>query len=251
MIARKGSLLARVLDDPKADVPVQPRGVRDADAVVRFVRAAVALPPDADARIVAAWDAAGALHDPEALDRALLRLTAGGWVPLVGALNRRKLSDSARMALTVTTQPGTVELAVAILGATGTAADVETLEALARHPAFSLHAVTALSNLEPWQGRAALLRLLVTTDGDLRVNVIDRLLPHVREPAVRLALVRDALTGLDDAHAEEVAPDIAAMCDVKACLTDEKATPDVRAGAQNVLGHAARAAARAEEDAGS
>ena len=248
MKARPGSLLALLLADPKAGVPAQARGVRDADAVVRFVRAAVALPHDADARILAAWDAAGALHDPEALDRALLRLTAGGWVPLVGALNRRKLSDSARTALSLTSQPGTVELAVAVLGATGTAADAETLEALARNAAFNLHAVTALSNLEPWQGRAALLRLLVTTDGDLRVNVIDRLLPHVREPAVRLALVRDALTGLDDAHAAEVAPDIAAMCDVKACLTDENATPDVRAGARNVIDHAQRAAGRAGEE---
>jgi hypothetical protein len=41
------------------------------------------------------------------------------------------------------------------------------------------------------------------------VLVIDRLLPHVREPAVRLALVRDAFTGLDETHAREIAPAVA------------------------------------------
>src|SRR6185503_7909124 len=99
--------------------------------------------------------------------------------------------------------------------AAGTKDDVAALETLARHPAFTLHAATALSNLDHWTARAALLRLLTTTHGATRVIVIDRLLPHIRQPAIRLALVRDALVGLDAASAAEVAKDIAAMCTVQ------------------------------------
>ena len=52
---------------------------------------------------------------------------------------------------------------------------------------------------------------------------------------MRLALVRDALRGLAPEHAREVAGDIAAMCDVEACLTDPAAPEDVKAGARAVL----------------
>ena len=69
--------------------------------------------------------------------------------------------------------------------------------------------------------------------------VIDRLLPHVREPAVRLALVRDALVGLDAASAAEVAKDIAAMCTVQDCIDDPSAPEDLKAGARLVMAAAA------------
>jgi hypothetical protein len=234
-----GSVLDRIRrDGASADVPRGERGAPDAKFVAERIRTATALAPGDDDRVVAVWDEAGARHDPETLDAALRELTAGGWVPFVGAHSRRRLRESARIALAVTQHAGTVELAAAVLGAAGTTDDVETLELLARHPALTLHAATALSNLDHWQARAALLRLLSLADGPSRVIVIDRLLPHVREAAVRLALVRDALVGLAPEHAREVASDIAAMCTVKDCIDDPDAPEALKAGARLVLEHA-------------
>jgi hypothetical protein len=210
----------------------------DANAVVRLVHeACAAKEPE---RALALWDEAGAQHDPAALDAALEKLAAGGWVPFVAASGRKRLREGARLALRSSSRLGTVELAAAILGSMGTKDDAADLETLARHPALTLHAVTALANLDHWQGRLALLRLLSTTNGAERVIVIDRLLPFIREPAVRLALVRDALVGLAPEHAAEVAADIAALCDVKGCVDDPKAGEDVKAGARLVLDHASR-----------
>jgi hypothetical protein len=229
-------LLARVrAEGAAAAIAAEERGTPDAAFVVARIRTAIALPPGDDRRVVAVWDEAGARHDPEALDAALAELTAGGWVPFVGAHGRRRLRESALVALAGTSRAGTVELAAAVLGAAGRDEDAAVLETLARHPAFTLHAATALSNLAHWHGRAALLRLLTTTNGASRVLVIDRLLPHVREPAVRLALVRDALVGLAPEHAREVAPDIAAMCTVQDCIDDPEAPADLKAGARAVL----------------
>jgi hypothetical protein len=232
----EGPLLERIRrDGASAEVGDEPRGTPDAAFVASRLRAAAALPPDESARALAAWDEAGARHDPATIDAVLAELTSGGWVPFVGAASRKRLRLSARAALASTRRRGTLELALALLGAVGRKEDAEALEAAARHPAFTLHAATALSNLDHWQGRASLLRLLAATDGAERVVVIDRLLPHVREPAVRLALVRDALTGLAPEHAREVAPDIAAMLDVKSLADDPKTPADLRAGARAVL----------------
>jgi hypothetical protein len=222
-------------DGASADVADEPRETPDAAFVAARLRAAAALPPEESARALAVWDEAGARHDPATIDAVLGELTAGGWVPFVGARGRKGLRLSARAAMAGTRRRGTLELAVAVLGAIGRKEDAEALEIVARHPAFTLHAATALSNLDHWQGRASLLRLLTQTNGAERVVVIDRLLPHLREPAVRLALVRDALTGLAPEHAREVAPDIAAMLDVRSLADNPKTPEDIRAGARAVL----------------
>jgi hypothetical protein len=230
------SLLDRIRrDGASAQVDDEPRETPDAAFVAARIRAAAALPPAEAARALAAWDEAGARHDPATIDAVLADLTSGGWVPFVGAHGRKGLRLSARAALTATRRRGTMELALAVLGAVGRKEDADMLETAARHPAFTLHAATALSNLDHWQGRASLLRLLAATNGAERVVVIDRLLPHIREPAVRLALVRDALTGLAPEHAREVAPDIAAMLDVKSLADDPKVPAEIRAGARAVL----------------
>lgn len=222
-------------DGAAADVPDDPRETPDAAFVAARIRAAAALPPEESARALAVWDEAGARHDPATIDAVLGELTAGGWVPFVGARGKKGLRLSARAALERTQRRGTAELALAVIGAVGRKEDAEMLEVAARHPSLTLHAATALSNLDHWQGRASLLRLLTATNGAERVVVIDRLLPHVREPAVRLALVRDALTGLAPEHAREVAPDIAAMLDVKSLADDPRAPAELRAGARAVL----------------
>ncbi len=230
------SLLARIRSaGAAAAVPADERGAPDAEFVVERLERAAALPRDDEAGIVAAWDEAGARHDPSVLDAVLQRTMTGAWIPFVGGRRRRRLRETARLALERTSRPGTIELAAAVVGAVGTKDDVAALEALARHPAFTLHAATALSNLDHWTGRAALLRLLTTTDGAQRVVVIDRLLPHVAQPAVRLALVRDAVVGLAPEHAREVAKDIAAMCTVQQCLDDPDAPQDLKRGARAVL----------------
>lgn len=238
------SLLARIqADGAAATIPADERGAPDAAFVAGRIRAALALSKDDAARIVSVWDEAGARHDPATLDEVIAELTAGGWVPIIGAISKRKLRASARIALAATQSVGTVELATAVLGASGTKDDVAALETLARHPTFTLHAATALSNLDHWQARAALLRLMTTTFGATRVIVIDRLLPHVREPAIRLALVRDALVGLDAASAAEVAKDIAAMCTVQDCIDDPDAPEALKAGARLVKAAASGVAA--------
>jgi hypothetical protein len=231
------SLLTRIRrEGAAADVPPADRLPADADEVTRLVLEASHLDPRREAdRISALWEQAGRLHDVEALDDALGRVASGSWIPFLGAANRKRLRRAARVALERTTSAGALELAIAVLGETGSDEDAPALEALAVHPAFTLHATTALSNLAHWQGRAALLRLLTRTQGASRVTVIDRLLPHVREPAVRLALVRDALRGLAPEHAAEVAPDIVAMCTVRDCLTDPDAPEDLKEGARLVL----------------
>jgi hypothetical protein len=236
MTAEDESLLGRIRrDGASAEVPDEPGETPDAAFVAARLRAAAALPAEESARALATWDEAGARHDPATIDAALAELTAGGWLPFVGARGRKGLRLSARAALAATHRRGTVQLALAVLGAMGKKEDADLLETAARHPAFTLHAATALSNLDHWQGRASLLRLLAQTNGAERVVVIDRLLPHVREPAVRLALVRDALTGLAPEHAREVAPDIAAMLDVKSLAEDPKTPAAIRDGARAVL----------------
>jgi len=235
-----GPILARVAaQGAAAEIENEERDAPDAAFVVAYIHKAVRM---AGPMVVMAWDEAGGRHDPATIDAVLQRLTTGAWIPILGAFQRHLLRESARDALKGTHRAGTVELAAAVLGAVGTKEDVETLETLARHPAFTLHAATALSNLDHWRARAALLRLLSTTDGASRVIVIDRLLPHVREPAVRLALVRDALVGLAPEHAAEVAKDIAAMCTVQDCIDDPSAPQDLKRGARLVMEHAARGA---------
>lgn len=229
-------LLDRVrAEGPSASIPEPGRETPDAAAVVARLRGALDARRADPVRALSLWDEAGRRHDPGSLDAALATLTAGGWVPFAGAASRKRLREGARDALARTAEPGTVELAAAVLGAAGTEEDADALEALARHPAFTLHAATALSNLAHWRGRAALLRLLSATDGASRVVVIDRLLAHVREPAVRLALVRDALRGLDPESAREVAGAIAESCAVRECLDDPAAPEDLKAGARLVL----------------
>mgnify|MGYP001325406962 CR=1 FL=1 len=243
-------LLDRLRDDgPGAALDeTAPQGVaRDApagvDELVAAIQRAVAAPAESDG--TSAWDAAGDAHDPETLDGALAVVAPSVTVPFLGGRRRRRLRDSARHALTRTARAGTLRLLVAILGAVGTQEDVPPLELVAAHPALTLHGATALANLQHWEGRAALLRLLSRTDGDARVVVIDRLLPFVREPAVRLALVRDAFRGLDDAHARAIAPAVADCVDLRAMLGDARTPDELRRCAEHVL-DLARTASDAE-----
>lgn len=221
-------------------------GDRPADpaALVAALRRAAAAMPADEAGALAAFEDAGRLHDPEALDAALRELAGWRLFGFVGAGGRRRLLGAARLAVRRTADPRTLRLAAAFVGELGGRADVDALEVLAAHPALVLHGATALSNLRDREGRAALLRLLHVHRGEARLVVIDRLLPHAAEPAVRLALVRDALVGLDDALAREVAPDIARLCDAAATADDPRAADDVRAGARSVLVHARRADGR-------
>jgi len=199
-------------------------GAADLERLVAALRRGVQDREDAGASL-AAWDEAGGLHDPETLDAALVAVTPGLGVPFLSGLRRRRLRESARSVLRHTTRAGTLRLAAAVLGAVGGREDAGELECIAVHPAFTLHAATALANLDHWEGRAALLRLLSRVGGAERVLVIDRLLAFVREPAVRLALVRDAFTGLDEEHAREIAPAVADTLRLADWL-DEPRTPD-------------------------
>ena len=133
------------------------------------------------------------------------------------------------------TEVSAAQLALAVVGELGGREDARSLETLGIHPRLTLHAATALANLDAWEGRLSLLRLLNQTNGDARVSVIDRLLPHTTQPAVRLALLRDALPGLDPICAREVAPDIAAACDARGVADDPKAADDLRRAARDVL----------------
>lgn len=223
-------------EGPAADVGPDPEpGSPDPSRVIAALRrAAEALPGD-EAQALAAFDEAGALHDPEALDAALRELTGRRWLGFLGAGSRRRLAAAARLALRRTERPGTLRLAAAFVGELGGADDAPRLETVAGHPRFVLHGATALANLRAREGRAALLRVLHLHTGEDRLTVIDRLLPHAGEPAVRLALVRDALVGLDDARAREVAPDIARLCDVRTWVEDARTPEDVRTGGRRVL----------------
>jgi len=204
------------------------------DELVAAMRRAVEMREDA-ANALAAWDEAGSLHDPETLDVALAAVTPGIGVPFLSGMRRRRLRDSARTAFRHTVRPGTLCLLAAVLGAVGGRDDVPAIESAAVHPAFTLHAATALANLSHWEGRAALLRLLSQVGGEERVLVIDRLLPFVREPAVRLALVRDAFTDLAEEHAREIAPAVADALTLEGWL-DEPRTPDeLKAAARRIL----------------
>jgi hypothetical protein len=219
-----------------ADVPADPDPpAPDLARVVQALRRAAAAMPGDEAAALAAFDDAGSLHDAEVLDAALREFARSRFLPPVFSGTRRRLAAAARVALRRTARPGTLRLAAACLGELGGAEDAAALEVVGRHPAFVLHGATALANLAAREGRASLLRLLHAHEGDARLVVIDRLLPHAAEPAVRLALVRDALVGLQDPLAREVAPDIARLCDVRAALDDERTPPDVRAGARRVL----------------
>lgn len=227
-------------DGPLADLGPEPAesAAPAGDLVAALRRAALALPDERAA--LAAWDDGGALHRPETLDAALEELTAWTLFGFVRAASKRRLRDAARVALARTARIGSLRLAAAVVGELGDRHDVEALEAVARHPRTSLHGVTALANLRPWQARLAMLRLLSAADGAERVLVIDRLLPHAREKAVRLALVRDALAGLAPEHAREVAGDIAAACRAKELADDPSIDVAVRAGARAVIAAAER-----------
>jgi len=236
-----GGLLERLeRDGAAADLGPDPEAIPSSpEELVALLRAAAAAMPDSVAAL-AAWDEAGARHTPELLDAARGALTRFSFLAFMKAVSRRRLRDAARLALRSTRHAGSIRLAAAFVGELGDSSDVPALEAVARHPALTLHGATALSNLLDWHGRLALLRLLVTVDGAQRVLVIDRLLPHTKQAAVRLALVRDALGGLSDAHAAEVAADIAAACRCSELADDPDVTADVRAGARAVLAAATR-----------
>jgi hypothetical protein len=230
------SLLDRLLRDGSA-VEVAPEdgsAVSSAAELVAALRRAAAALPDETASL-AAWDEAGARHTPETIDAAREELTAFRFLGFLRATSRRRLLDAARLALRRTRHAGSLRLAAAFVGELGDEEDVEALTAVARHPALALHGTTALANLRPWRARLALLRLLAETTGEQRVLVIDRLLPHAGQPAVRLALVRDAVTGLSPEHAREVAADIAEICRCRELADDASVTADVRAGARAVL----------------
>jgi len=231
-----GSLYERIAQEgAAAKVPAaEPAEYPDPRALAERLREAVAALPD-EARALGLFDQAGRLHDPATLDELLNRLRPSLVFPFAGAVRRRRLRDLARRALTGTREVGALELACAVLGAFGGPEDAPALEAVGRHPDVVLHAATALASLSHWQGRASLLRLLSVTEGDARVVVVDRLLPHTREPAVRLALVRDALQGLADEHAREVAADIAERCGVRHWIGDPAVPDDVRAAAERIL----------------
>jgi hypothetical protein len=236
---RPGSLLARLAAQGAAlSLPAVPRApAADAERVAAHLREAAAALPD-ETRALASFEAAGRLHDPLALDAVLARVAPRFPLPFAGGVRKWRLRDAARSALRTTSEVGALELACALLGQVGTEEDAAQLEVVGRHPELTLYGATALSNLTHWQGRAALLRLLTATEGNARVLVIDRLLPHTREPAVRLALVRDALHGLDAVHAAEVAGEIAERCGVRKWIDDPAVPDDVRRGAELVLRHA-------------
>ena len=215
--------------------PDEAAAAPDAAGVVAALRRAADAVPSDESAALAAFDEAGALHDVEVLDAALRELTGWRFLGFLTVGTRRRLRDAARVALRRTTRPGTLRIAAAFVGELGGAEDAGDLETVARHPSFVLHGATALSNLRSRRGREALLRVLHAHTGDERVTVIDRLLPHALEPAVRLALVRDALTGLDDAHARQVAPDIARLCNVRSWLDSARTPDDVREGGRRVL----------------
>ncbi|MCG3136119.1 MAG: hypothetical protein HMLKMBBP_03947 [Planctomycetes bacterium] len=166
----------------------------------------------------------------EALDEVLAGFR--GW-RLIGRRGRHLAA--ARTALRTAPTAPAVRLAAAVVGELGEREDVADLETLAAHPELTLHCATALANLRSQDGRAALLRLLHRTAGAERIVVIDRLLAFVTLPAVRLALVRDALAGLDESSAREIAPAIAEACDVRSAAGDPSAGAEVRAGARRIL----------------
>lgn len=212
----------------------------DATRLIAAMRRAVELREEPD-EALAAWEEAGGLHDPETLDEALVAVTPGLGVPFLSGLRRRRLCEGARRALRATACPGTVRLLVAVLGAVGGREDAAVIETAAVHPAFTLHGATALANLSHWEGRAALLRLLSRVHGAERVVVIDRLLPFVREPAVRLALVRDAFQGLAEPHAREIAPAVVDALQLADWLAEPRTPPELRAAAERILALAADA----------
>ncbi len=182
-----------------------------------------------------AWDTAGRRHSPATLDEALGTVAPALGVPLLSGLRKRRLRESALRVLDVTCFVGTVQLLLAVLGATGRGYDAERIEEFALHPALALHAVTALASMSAWEGRAALLRLLSRTDGAERVVVIDRLLAFVREPVVRLALVREGFVGLADEHAREIAPAVVDALGLADWLTEERTPEDLRERARVII----------------
>ncbi len=207
---------------------------RDAGPLIAALRRAVEARDDC-AAASAAWDEAGELHDPGTLDAALGALAPTMGLPFVTGMRRRRLREAARGALAETTRPGALRLAVAVIGAVGGREDAVDLELVAAHPAFTHHGATALANLAHREGRAALLRLLSRVGGAERVLVIDRLLPFVREPVVRLALVRDAFTGLGEEHAREIAPAVAETLGLRAWIDEPRTSEELRAAARRIL----------------
>ncbi len=238
-------LYERIAADPRVDISDDPSGARDLEGVAAALSRAASATDDHAAS--AAFDEAGALHDLATLDAVLAKTVGGGPLAFLRGVRRRRLRDLARAALEGTAHPGALRLAAALLGAVGDKSDVEGLETVAAHPSFTLHGATALANMSNRAALGALLRLLTRTDGDARVIVIDRLLAHIREPAVRLALLRDALTGLDDRPASEIAPAIVQAMDVRSIATDSAAPDDLRAAADRLLDLAGRPPAPRDE----
>jgi len=229
----RGPLFAQITADSRADIGDDAPGAPHVEAAVEALGRAVS--GGDDEVVLAAFDEAGALHDVLTLDAVVARTVGSGPLSFLRGGHRRRLRDLSRTALARTAHPGALRLATALLGAVGGKPDVPDLETVAAHPSFPLHGVTALANMTTRDALGALLRLIARTEGDARVLVIDRLLAHVREPAVRLALVRDALTGLDDHLAREVAPAIVESMDVRTLASDGAAPEDLRAGAQRLL----------------
>ena len=240
MTGEAGSLLARIAEEgARAAMPPPATGKSPdpADVAAALERASTTFARDAGAGVTE-WEATGGLHDLVVLDATLQALGRRVRGPFTGR-RKKRLCAVARGTALRTRHRGALELAVAVLGAFGTKEDVPILETVARHPEMTLHGATALAMLEHWHGRAALLRLLSATSNDSRETVIDRLLPHAGQPAVRLALVRDALEGLDPELAHELARDIAEHCRVREWLGERRVPDDVRAACRRLLERAA------------
>jgi hypothetical protein len=189
-----------------------------------------------DEEMLAQWAAAGAFGSFEALDALLADILPGGLFKSFSG-RRRRLRDGARQVLVQSSSVPAVKLGIAVLGAAGDRTDVPLLEELAVHPMLCHYGVTALANLgmSNRAGTGALLRLLHKTASAERVIVIDRLLWFVKEPAVRFALVRDGLRGMEPADAREVADAIYDSCRVEQGLDDEASPPEVREGCALIL----------------
>jgi len=191
-----------------------------------------------EGEVLAQWAEAGAFDSFEALDAVLAAILPGGLFKSFSG-RRRRLRDGARMVLVESASVSAVKLGIAVLGAAGDRTDVPLLEELAVHTTLCHYGVTALANLgmSNRAGTGALLRLLHKTASAERVIVIDRLLWFVKEPAVRFALVRDGLRGMEPDDAREVADAIYDSCRVEQGMDDEAASPEVREGCALILQH--------------
>lgn len=193
---------------------------------------------DDDPGIAELWHEAGGIAGFEELDELLQAALPGGFFRGFSG-RRRRLRSQARRLVAESSSVRAVSLAVAFLGASGDRTDAPVLEDLAVHPALCEVSGAALTFLAD-RARGALeslLRLLHRSASRERVIVIRGLLHFAHLPIVRLALIRDALHGMEPEHAREVADDIYHVCNVEQGLEDPQATEALREGARLVLAH--------------